>query len=260
MRLQIPISKCRGAKWALTALAIMGMTIMAQATPVVFLDDFNDGVLDPAWTQGGGYAAGHLGESGGTYNMTTIQGTSPKLARFGMGDANPLYSYTQEITVVLDTFFLAAAPGTTSDLKIKSFGADGFMEFVINSGGNMRLWHAGDNVANGNLVPNTALGMSDGDSLTIVQNYNVGTDTMDISFAVNGGAPVAFHSGGGLGVGGAIGNVIGNFIEAELYKYGTAETNPVIGIDEWSVIPEPATLGLLGMSAFGIYLVRRFAS
>ena len=259
MKTTIQTGTYRCIKPALALLAIVAMTCISQGVPVGFSDDFNDGVLDPAWTQGS-YAAGHLGEFGGQYWMTAKQGGgfNPKLQRFGMGGAGAPDPYINEITVNFDTFFLTGSGGTQSDIKFKNFGSDGFMELVLNSFGDMRLYHNNSTAGvGGNIQPNTNIGIAEGDVLGLKTVYNPGTDTIDVTYSLNGGAAIPFYSG--TGSAGSIGNVIGNFVEVEIFKWGAVPDEPFAGIDEWNltVIPEPATLGLIGLSTVGIYFARR---
>ena len=242
----------------LTLLAIAASACIANGQ-TGFLEDFTGPALDPAWTQAGANAAGHLGIIGGSYYMTALQGGSGnvKLQRFGT--AGPLNQYTHEITVALNPFFLAGSGGTQSDFKWKTFGPDGFMEIVLNSFGDMRLYHNDSDGGAGNIQPNTNIGMADGDILKLTTIYNPGTDTIDVSYTLNAGAAVSFYSGGG--VDGPIGNLIGNFVEVEVFKWGTADLQavPYAGIDEWNltVVPEPTTAALLGIGSLSLLALRR---
>lgn len=103
--------------------------------------------------------------------MTALQGGSGnvKLQRFDT--AGPLNSYTHEITVTLGPFFLAGSGETQSDFKWKTFGPDGFMEIVLNSFGDMRLYHNDPDRGAGNIQPNTTIGMADGDVLNLTTVY-----------------------------------------------------------------------------------------
>ncbi len=69
------------AKQALSLLAISFIQCIVYGQ-TGFVEDFTGPTLDPAWVQAG-YGAGHLGISGGSYEMTAIQGGggNPKLQR-----------------------------------------------------------------------------------------------------------------------------------------------------------------------------------
>lgn len=233
----------------LVAVSFVGS---AQAA-VSFTEDFTGPTLNSSWNQAG-YGAGHLGISDGSYEMTALQGGSgnPKLQQFLTGVSDT--SYTHEINVVMTPFFLTGSGGTQSDFKWKAFGPNGFTEMVLNSFGQMRLFH-NDGTSGGNIQPNTTIGVSEGDLLNITTNYNTGTDTIDVTYALNGGAAQSFYSGGG--VNGSIGDTVSNFVEIELFKWGAVADTPTIAIDEWNlsstVVPEPSTsillAGFLGLAA-----------
>ncbi len=158
--------------------------------------------------------------------------------------------------MTLDPFFLTGSGGTQSDFKWKSFGPNGFMEFVLNSFGNMRLFH-NDGVSGGNIQPNTNLGIVEGDVLRLKTVYDSGTDTINVTYSLNGGGDAPFYSGGGIN--GPIGDTIGNFVEVELFKWGSVQNVPVIAIDSWNlnVIPEPASAVLLGIASLSLLGYRR---
>lgn len=229
----------------------------ANATLVGFSDDFTGPTLDAAWSTSGD-AANHLGLSAGTYGMTHANGTgAPKLSRSNSGT---LTSYTHEVEVVMDTFRLSANPGTGADLKWKMFGADGFMEVVLNSFGNARLFHnntvAG---AGGNLATNVPFtGLADGDTLSLSASYDQVTDEIDVSYSINGGTAATVYSGAGSG--GSIGDVITNFVEVEVFQFnGGAADDPVVAIDSWNLtaIPEPSSAALLGLLSLSLMSLRR---
>ena len=242
---------------ALVAAVMVAFAGVAVATPVGFTEDFTGPALDPAWVQGS-YAAGHIGIVGGSYYMTALQGGgfNPKLSRSDTGDANALLSYTHAISVVLNPFALTGGGGTQSDFKWKSFGPNGFMEIVLNSFGDMRLFH-NDTSSGGNIQPNTNIGYADGDVLDLVVNYDAGLDALDVTYELNGGGAIPFYSGNGIN--GTVGDLISNFVEVEVFKWGASEGTPFVGIDEWNLdaIPEPSMIALFGIGGLALILRRR---
>ena len=246
-----------GNKPLLTLMAIAASACIAQGQ-TGFLEDFAGPTLDTnVWTVAN-YPAGHLGIIGGSYYMTAKQGGgfNPKLVN--NNTAGPLNTSTHEISVVLNPFFLAGSGGTQSDFKWKNFGADGFMEIVLNSFGDMRMYHNDFSGGAGNIQPNTNIGpVADGDVLDLKTVYDSGTDTINVTYEINGGGAVAFYSGGGID--GPIGDTIGNFVEVEVFKWGAVVDEPFIGIDEWNltVVPEPTTAALFGLGSLSLLALRR---
>ena len=222
----------RLAQLALAPVVVAFSAFVVSAAPIGFSEDFAGPGLDAAWNQGGD-PNGHPVAIAGTYDITDAFGNpGTKLSR---NTGGTLGAYTHEIKVSIAPF-----AGSGTDFKWKSFGPDGFMEIVLNSFGDMRLFQTG-----GSLVSNTPIGYTDGDDLELSVSYFPGTDTMDVTYAINGAPAVLFYSG--TGNGGSLGNVITNFVEVELFKFGSAAPQQVASIDEWNLIaiPEPSCAILL---------------
>lgn len=228
----------RTAKPVLILLAVASLACVAQAAPLTFDEDFTGPGLDPAWMQVGNLAS-HPAVIAGTYDMTHVQGDPAGGTKLRRSTTGTLSSYTHEIGVVLDPF---GTPNTQSDFKWKSFGADGFMEIVLNSFGDMRLFQTG-----GSLVDNTPIGYADGDLLNLTVSYDQGADTMDVTYALNGNPAVLFYTG--TGNGGSLGDVITSSVEVEVFKFGSDPDQPVVAIDSWSLVPEPTSAALLGIAS-----------
>ncbi|MEM8679941.1 MAG: hypothetical protein AAGF97_11360 [Planctomycetota bacterium] len=234
----------------LVAIAIAMLTQIANATPLFFTDDFNGPGLDPAWNQAGNPAS-HPAVIAGTYDMTHVNGDPMGGTKLNRSTTGTLSSYTHEISVVLDPFGLTGGGGTQSDFKWKSFGPDGFMEFVLNSFGDMRLFHNNSTAGvGGDLQPNTNIGYSEGDLLTLKTVYDQGGDTIDVTYSLNGGPATPYYSG--TGNGGSIGDVITNFVETEVFKWGTAlPDQPIVRVDRWQLVPEPSAASIIGCATLG---------
>lgn len=230
---------------------------VSMATPVGFAEDWTGGFDTNVWTVAN-YPAGHLGIIGDTYYMTASQGGgfNPKLVNSNTGDAGALQSYSHNISVVLNPFAQTGGGGTQADFKWKTFGPDGFMEIVLNSFGDMRLYHNDSDGGAGNIQPNTNIGYVDGDVLDLVVGYDAGTDTLNVTYELNGGGAIPFYSGGGID--GPVDDLISNFTEVEVFKWGASVGEPFVGIDEWNltVIPEPGTLALFGLGSL-LFIARR---
>ena len=210
-----------------------------KAQPGIFVEDFIGASFDPNEWNIEGDPNGHPTSVTGTYDMSDAFGPpGVKLGRFTSGT---LTSYTHEIELVLDPHLLSGAPGTQSDFKWKSFGANGFMELVLNSFGELRLFHLDNTDPNdvqfGNLQPNTNISYTDGDTLTLTTVYDQSGDTLDVSYSLNGGSAVSYYSGGGIA--GPVGDLITSFVEVELFKWGNDPNDPtpqsVVSIDKWSL-------------------------
>ena len=230
----------------LLLLATFAPISAAKAQVEFFTEDFTGPLDTAAWTQNGN-ANGHTGIEDGSYVMTAQHGEGgTKLVRFINGSAG---SFRNEIEVDLEPFRLDANPGTQSDFKWKMFGPDGFMEVVLNSFGDMRLFHNDFDGGRGNIQPNTNIGITDGDRLRLVYEYDIDTDEITVTYSLNGDPEVSFYSGGGID--GPIGNIITNFVEVENFKWGSDQPIEIItGIDSWNLVdlvdpvvpPEPEPL------------------
>lgn len=227
----------------LTLLAIAFSACVANATPLGFDDGFPGPGLDPAWNQGGD-PNGHPTTIAGSYDMTDAHGgPGTKLSRSTPGS---LSAYTHEIEVVLNPF---ATTGT--DFKWKTFGADGFMEVVLNSFGDMRIFHNDFDGGGGNIQPNTNIGVSDGDLLKLTTVYDPNSDTINVTYSLNGGLAQAFYSGGGID--GPVDDLITNFVEVEMFKFGSGGPQEVAAIDRWRLTPEPTSAALLAIASLCLF-------
>ena len=242
MSLNVAASRCRAARLLLTLLAIAASACAANAQPTGFVEDFAGPNLDLEWMPDGD-PAGHPGTIAGTYDITDAFGPvgMPIGVKLSRSTAGTLSSYTHEIEVVLDPFRPSGSGGgTLTDVKWKTFGPDGFMELVLNSFGNLRLFHDdfNDAVPGGNIAggapDNINIGYADGDLLNLTTVYDTNTDTINVTYSLNGGSAQAFYSGGGIS--GPIGDFITNFVEVEVFKFGEAEpTQAIAAIDNWSL-------------------------
>ena len=222
-----------------------------QAAIIGFNEDFTGATLDPAWNAGGAQdngSGGALDAANGAYSITNTKGSGgTKLSRNEGGTPG---DYTHMVTLGLSSFM-----GTGADVKWKTFGANGFTEIVFNSFGNVRQFHTG-----GNLYTNVPISVADGDSLSFKQVYTSSSNTMDVSFTVNGGPYQPLWSGTGNGASG-FQNVITSSAEVEVFEFGAGDPVPTITIQEWSLsptvaIPEPST-SLLLVGCFALTAIRR---
>ncbi len=239
MRRARVLNRTRSVKPTLALLAIVLSTCVAHAQPSGFVEEFSGASYDPNEWIFSGDPNGHPATIAGTYDISDAHGApGVKLLRNTSGT---LSSFTHEIELTLNPFLLSGSGGTQSDFKFKSFGADGFLELVVNSFGAMRLFHLNssdpNNVQLGDLQPNTNIGYSDGDTLKLTTDYDQGTDTVDVSYSLNGGSAIPFYTG--TGNGGSLGDLVTSLVEVELFKWGSDEpTQAVASIDKWSLVPD----------------------
>ena len=218
-----------------------------QAAVIGFVEDFTGATLDPAWNEGAN-PGGTFDAANNSYSITNTNGSGgTKLSR---NEGGTLGDYTHMVTLGLSSFM-----GTGADVKWKTFGANGFTEIVFNSFGNVRQFHTG-----GNLYTNVPITVADGDTLSFKQVYTSSSNTMDVSYSVNGGADQSLYSGTGNGASG-FQNVITSFAEVEVFEFGAGDPVPTIEIQEWSLsptvaIPEPST-SLLLAGCFALTAIRR---
>ena len=128
-----------------------------------------------------------------------------------IGDYKLSYSFT--FTEFFD-------PNSKCDVKLTSGGDGGFIQVVINSWGNTRVYHANSEVSgvNGDVVSNVNLGAVDGDEVTIELIYLASDQAFGVTGSVNGGTPVVIY--GGVGNGGFTPDPISNYVEFVTENYG----------------------------------------
>jgi hypothetical protein len=235
------------------ACALFAVSIMSsgQAAIVGFTEDFTS-KLDAAWNESGD--TGTHDATNDLYSITHSNGdASPKLSR---SEGGSIDDYTHTITINLVDFL---DPNVGADLKWKTFGADGFTEIIFNSFGNVRMFHDDFSAGAGNLFTNVPIAVTDGQTLSFKQEFTLATNSMSVTYSVNGGADQPLFSGTS-NIGGSFDDVITNFAESELFEFNGDLPVPVIEIQEWNltagVVPEPSTAVLLA-GFFALAAVRR---
>ena len=225
----------RLCSWEITYLCLLVCVFLvdiAFGQPIGFVEDFSGPGINPIWNKEGD-PGNHPLTVAGSYDFTDNYG--PPGTKINRSMSGTYGSFTQELELVFDPFGLTGSDGTQTDFKWKTFGADGYMEIVLNSFGNMRLWHNDFSGGADNIKPYTSIGYDDGDHLKLTMAYDMGTDTVEYSYSLNGGVSVPFYSGGGLH--GPIGDIITGFVEAQLFKWGNAPSQATAAIERWSVVP-----------------------
>ena len=141
---------------------------------------------------------------------------------------------------------LSTFSGTGADLKLKSFGPDGFAEIVFNSFGAVRIFHNDSDGGSGNVVSTGTAGgrisFSDGDTIRFKQTYSSAADTMTVSYSLNGGSEVSLYSRGS-GIDGSFGNILTTRLEAEVFEFGVGAPSPLVKITSWKLLSGTAPPG-----------------
>ncbi len=236
MGLVVKNSRNRIVTPVLFLFVMIAAVCAAHGQPIGFVENFNDPNLDPVWNQNGD-PNGHLGIVSGRYNITDAHGQPGTTLNRSTGGT--VGSFTHEVDVVLDPHLLSGSGGTLSDLKFRSIGANGILDVVYNSFGHFRVDHNdfmgnSDHIA-GASPNNISIGYVDGDALKLKVEYFEGTDTIDVSYSINGGSLVTVYSGGGIV--GPIGDVVTTSVELLVFKFGDAVPDQsLVAIDNWSLV------------------------
>jgi hypothetical protein len=239
------ISALRAARLVLVLFATTGWACVAHSQPTGFVEEFDGPTLDPVWNQNGD-PDGHPTTIAGTYDITDAHGSPGTTLNRSTGGT--VSSFTHEVEFVLDPHLLTGSGGTRSDIKFRSVGPDGNLSVVFNSFGHLRVDHADFNTGSSDHIAgaspdNITIGYSDGDALNLKVDYDDATDTIDVTYALNGGSDVSVYSGSGID--GAFGDVITTSVEFLVFKFGDAVPDQTLAsIDSWSLVE--TTNGLPG--------------
>jgi len=239
------------------SLITASMLSIAQAQVGEFDEDFTGATLNPIWNESG--ATGTFDAGNDLYQLTNdkVSGSAASLQRAPGGSIS---DYTEIITIQLVDFM---DPNTSSDFKWKTNGADGSTDIILNSFGNLTFIHNDYSGGQGALLSQTNIGTSDGNVVTLKKVFWVGSDTITLSYSINGGAEQQVYSGLGIeGVVGSLADVITNSTAAELGQWGDTADDPTVKILDWSLsataVPEPSAYALLtGCVGLAFVMTRR---
>ena len=109
--------------------------------------------------------------------------------------------------------------------------------------------HAGGNVGG----PLNLGAFSDGDTLNLSMTYDLGTDTFDVEYGINGGAKTNLANYTGAG------NSYGIITAVQMFKFGDNDGPATAALDNFNLspIPEPTSAVLLGIGFSSLLLFRR---
>ena len=225
----------------------------SQAAVIGFSEDFTATTLNTAWNESG--TGGSFDAANDIYSLSHTNGSpAPRLQR---NEGGTIGSFTSTITVNLAIF---SNPSVGADFKWKFFGPDGFTEIVLNSFGDMRMFHNDFAGGAGNIQQNTNIGLTGaGDLLELTLQYDDVADQLEVTYSLNGGGSTPFYSGGGID--GRVGDLVTNFTQVEVFEFGGGAPVPVVQVQEWNLtpvtsIPEPSS-SLLLAGCLGLFAIRR---
>lgn len=190
-----------------------------------FTDNFD--VLSPKWIALGN-KSNYQGISGGYYFMETVTPNENIPLRHNIGKTDDkVLGFTADVDVKFTQFTT-----TNTDFKWQIAGPNGFLEFVMNSFYDLRVYHR-NNAANldGNIVQNTRIPYVDGKTLKLIVVYDAVTDNVILKYKIDAENETVLYTGKGKGDG--LGDFYSNNIDISMYKWG-AGNNCIVGIDNAS--------------------------
>lgn len=228
----------------------------ASAQVGEFSEDFTGATLNGAWNESG--ITGTFDATNDLYQLMNDK-TDSSPASLQRIPGGTISDYTETLIIELVDFM---DPNTSSDFKWKTSGADGSTDVVLNSFGNLSFIHNDFSGGSGAVLPQTNIGTSDGDVVTLKKVFWVGSDTVRLSYSINGAPEVIIYSGDGIDGPGTWGDVITNSTAAELGQWGDTTDDPTVNVLAWSLtasaIPEPSSYALLtGCLGLALVIVRR---
>ena len=116
---------------------------------------------------------------------------------------------------------------------------------TLNSLGRVRMFHNDADGGSGNVfnrqLLESPLSLRDGDRIRFRQVYVSGTDTLSVSYSLNGGSEVSLFSGNGID--GSFGNILTTRLEAEVFEFGVGAPSPLVKITSWKLLSGTAPPG-----------------
>jgi len=198
---------------------------IATAQPPPFVDTFDGPTLDPEWTALN--PGSHPGFNGsGQYVVDGVHQSDAGLRRTMGGTQG---DFIAEVSLELGPFFLGGAGGTKTDFKVRFNGSGGLVEIVLNSFKDIRVFSS---ELGGNLAPQVRLNsLSENDQLDLQLNYIDSSGTVDVKYAINGGAWQDLVSATGI-----TGHFYNNNSDLIMFKFdNNPATLPQMRLDHYEI-------------------------
>jgi uncharacterized repeat protein (TIGR02543 family) len=212
--------------YILILLTISSWSYSQDYVPL-FTFDFNTADQDASLVKIGS-AACHPGISNGYYQMTTADASKDIVIRDTTNlPAGKVVYLKSELHVKFNPF-----TDTGSDFKVRFFGPDGFIEVVLNSFYDIRVYH-GNSVTgvSKDLAPNSRVDIADDQLLKMLITYDGEEDTIEIKYGTPAGWETLYS---GEGNGGSFGNFYSDFVDLLMFKWGAGD-NATSFIDYWAM-------------------------
>jgi hypothetical protein len=150
--------------------------------------------------------------------------------------------FTAEIDVIFTQFTT-----TNTDFKWHFEGPNGFLEFVMNSFYDLRVYQR-NNAANldGNIVENTPIPYTDGKTLKLIVVYDAVADNVILKYKIDAENETVLYTGKGKGDG--LGDFYSTYIDVAMFKWGGGN-NCIVGIDYASFVSTYETTAVKTISS-----------
>ena len=223
----------------ITILSITFLTLSSFAAVEGFSDDFSGVSLDTSTftINDNANPDGHaVGQANGVYEMTDAHGDSnAEIYRSYWNDSDTSGSFDASVKFNVDLpgdeqsdvkwIFKGKEADGGDQIEIKMFTPSRKIKIHQRTGGN---WYT--------LLPDTDVGYTSGDDLTLNLSYDSSSSNITITAQVDVGSEQELYNGTGNGSG--VANIIADRNSVVVGKWGNTSTNQAtLQVDEWSLTP-----------------------
>ena len=223
----------------ITILGITFLTLSSFAAVEGFSDDFSGVSLDTSTftINDNANPDGHaVGQANGVYEMTDAHGDSnAEIYRSYWNDSDTSGSFDASVKYNVDLpgdkqsdvkwIFKGKEADGGDQIEIKMFTPTRKIKIQQRTGGN---WYT--------LLPDTDVGYTSGDDLTLNLSYDSSSSNITITAQVDVGSEQELYNGTGNGSG--VANIIADRNSVVVGKWGNTSTNQAtLQVDEWSLTP-----------------------